>query len=53
MSNRQKFTMLAYGLTAFTLGILWSLGYIGLPLSLLIGTAVVVGTEWLMNIAER
>lgn len=53
MSNRQKFTMLAYGLTAFTLGLLWSLGFISLPISLLLGTIVVVGTEWLIKIAER
>lgn len=52
MSNRQKFTLLAYGLTAFTLGVLWSLSYISLPLSLLIGTIVVIGTEWLMSKAE-
>ncbi|MCB0214258.1 MAG: hypothetical protein KDJ52_33275 [Anaerolineae bacterium] len=53
MSNRQKFTMLAYGLTAFTLGVLWSFGYISLPLSLLVGTVVVIATEWLMSVAER
>lgn len=53
MSNLKKTTLIAYGLTAFTLGLLWSMGYLNLALAIFIGFAVVLGTEWLMRQADR
>lgn len=53
MSNLKKATLVAYGLTAFTLGLLWSMGYLNFALAAFIGFAVVLGTEWLMRLADK